>query len=551
MKVYEGLAKAFVAEGVTSVFGMMGDGNMYWMEALHNLGVNLLEVRHEGAGLGMADGWARLTNTPGVCTATCGPGVTQLATALVTAARARSPLVAFVGESPTTDEEYSQRYDQSRFAEACEAGFVRVLSADQAYDAVRRAFYLAKLESRPIMLSAPMDTQQLTMDDDEEYITSAAVLPADAVAPNQRSVERAVALIANAHRPVIVVGRGAMWSDAGTAVLKLARRSGALIATTLQAKNWLADADPDFYAGISGFYGTRAAMELFQEADLVIGAGASLNRYTTEQGYLFPNARYIQIDVRPHELMGGGRAADLYVHADARLALEALDAELVSRGHSETGFRTPEVKQKLVNMHADTAEFPIEGDRVDPREVCLALDDVVPTDVQLVLGRGASAGFSTMLFNKPERPVLAGHWFGCIGQMLPAAMGALVAQGNRPTMVLDGDASIMMHLAELETAVRYEMPLLVVVMNDQALGSEYHKMKAHNRQAELATIPTPDLGSVAVSFGGRGRLATSVSEVREAASEWVAAKGLMVIDARISRNVVTIPYRRIHYGRDD
>src|SRR6266567_9430986 len=121
MKVYQGLAKAFVGEGTSAVFGMMGDGNMYWMEALHDLGVTLLEVRHEGAGLGMADGWARATHMPGVCTATCGPGVAQLATALVTAARAQSPLVAFVSESPTTDEEYIQRFDQSRFAEACEA----------------------------------------------------------------------------------------------------------------------------------------------------------------------------------------------------------------------------------------------------------------------------------------------------------------------------------------------------------------------------------------------------------------------------------------------
>ena len=551
MKVYEGLAKAFVAEGATAIFGMMGDGNMYWMEALHDLGVNLLEVRHEGAGLGMADGWARITNTPGVCTATCGPGVTQLATALVTAARARSPLVAFVGESPTTDEEYTQRYDQSRFAEACEAGFVRVLSPDQAYEAVRRAFYLAKLESRPILLSAPMDTQQLSMEDDEEYVPSSAVLPSEPTAPNPVALRRAAELVARASHPVIVVGRGAMWSGAGDAVLKLAQRIGALLATTLQAKNWLASADPDFHAGISGFYGTRAAMELFQEADVVVGVGASLNRYTTEQGYLFPNAKYIQIDARPHVLMGSGKAADVYVHADARLGVEALDAELASRGYSGTGFRTPEVKQRLVNQHADTAEFPIEADRVDPREVCLALEDVVPTDVQLVLGSGASAGFSTMLFNKPERQVLAGHWFGCIGQMLPAAMGALVALGNKPTLLLDGDASTMMHLAELETAVRYEMPLLVTVLNDQALGSEYHKMRAHNRQAELATIPTPDLGAVARSFGGRGTLASTVEQVRAAATEWVANQGLMVIDARISRNVVTIPYRRIHYGRDD
>src|SRR5205085_9732013 len=130
-----------------------------------------------------------------VCTATRGPGVTQLATALVTAARAQSPLVAFVGESPTADEEYNQRFDQSRFAEACETGFVRVLSPESAYDAVRKAFYLAKLESRPIMLSAPMDTQQKNMDDDEEYRLSSAILASDPVAPNPRSLERAAEMI--------------------------------------------------------------------------------------------------------------------------------------------------------------------------------------------------------------------------------------------------------------------------------------------------------------------------------------------------------------------
>jgi len=188
---------------------------------------------------------------------------------------------------------------------------------------------------------------------------------------------------------------------------------------------------------------------------------------------------------------------------------------------------------------------------VDPREVCLTLDRTLPIDVQLVMGSGASTGFTTMLFNEPGRRVVAGHFFGCIGQMLPAAMGAIVATGNTPTLLVDGDASTMMHLAELETAVRYDMPLLVTVLNDQALGSEYHKMKAHNRQADLATIPTPDLGGVCRAFGGRGCLATTVEEVTAAANDWLANKGVMVIDARISRNVITVPYRRLHYGRDD
>jgi thiamine pyrophosphate-dependent acetolactate synthase large subunit-like protein len=394
-----------------------------------------------------------------------------------------------------------------------------------------------------------MDTQQKTMDDDEEYVTSKTILGSTPIQPNPDSLERAAEIIAGSSKPLIIVGRGAIRSGAGEAVVRLAERIGALLATTLMAKSWLSR-EP-FYVGISGFYGTRTAMELFQEADCVIGVGASLNRYTTEHGYLYPNARYIHIDNKPHVLMGGGKAADCYLQADARLGVEALDSLLAARSFSSTGYRTPEVRQQLVNPYADTAEFPIEADRVDPREVCLALDEALPTDVQLVMGSGASTGFTTMLFNEPGRRVVAGHFFGCIGQMLPAAMGAIVATGNQPTLLVDGDASTMMHLAELETAVRYDMPLLVTVLNDQALGSEYHKMKAHDRQAELATIPTPDLGAVARSFGGRGCLATRPEDVRAAADEWLANKGVMVIDARISRNVITVPYRRLHYGRDD
>src|SRR3982074_1707922 len=145
MKVYQRLAQAFKAEGCTATFGMMGDGNMYWVSELHKIGVNVHEVRHEGAGLGMADGYARVTHTPGVCTATCGPGVTQLATGFVTAARASSPVVAFVGEYPRRDQDYVQRFDQGPFAAACESGFVRIETPEYTDEAIRKDFYLAKI----------------------------------------------------------------------------------------------------------------------------------------------------------------------------------------------------------------------------------------------------------------------------------------------------------------------------------------------------------------------------------------------------------------------
>jgi thiamine pyrophosphate-dependent acetolactate synthase large subunit-like protein len=549
MKVYQRLAQSFKAEGVSAVFGIMGDANMYWYSELDKLGVQLLEVRHEGAGLGMADGWARSTHTPGVASATCGPGTTQLATAFVVAARAESPLVAFCGEHPTTDDGYNQRFDNRGFAAACETGFVRLNSAESADDVVRKAFYLARLESRPIMFSAPMDIQQKDWDDDDPYQPSSTIMPKRAAGPDDASLQRALDLIASAKRPVIVAGRGARWSGAGDAILKLAERSGALIATSLMAKTWLSK-DP-FHIGVSGLYATKTAINLLQEADVVIGVGASLNRYTTEHGYLYPNAKFVHLDTKPHVLMGNSRSSDVYIQSDAKLGVEALEAALAKQNFKQTGYRTAEVKKKLVGHFRDTKEYPIEDGKVDPREVVATIDETVPTTISLLTGSGATGGFSNILFTKERPLVMASHFFGCIGQMMPAAMGAVVASGYKPHVLVDGDASVMMHLAEFDTMVRYKMPLLIVVLNNEALGSEYYKLDVHKMDKELSVVKTPDLGKVAQAFGGKGKLATSVEDVQKAAQEWAANPCPMIIDARIERAVVTLPYRRIHYGSDE
>ena len=549
MKVYQRLAESFKAEGVSAVFGIMGDANMYWYSELDKLGVQLLEVRHEGAGLGMADGWARSTHTPGVASTTCGPGTSQLATALLVASRAESPLVAFCGEHPTVDDGYNQRLDQGRFAAACETGFVPLNSAESTDDVVRKAFYLARLESRPIMFSAPMDIQQKAFEDDDPYQPSSTILPKRAAGPDPAALERALDIIAAAKKPVIVAGRGARWSGAGDAILKLAERTGALLATSLMAKTWLSK-DP-FHIGVSGLYATKTAIQLLQEADVVIGVGASLNRYTTEHGYLYPNAKFVHLDTKPHVLMGNSRSSDCYIQTDARAGVEALEAALSKRSFKQTGYRTAEVKKQLVGHFQDRAEFPIEDNKVDPREVVTTLDEIVPETISLLTGSGASAGFSNILFTKERPLVMASHFFGCIGQMMPAAMGAVVASGYKPHVLVDGDASVMMHLAEFDTMVRYKMPLLIVVLNNEALGSEYYKLDVHKMDKELSVIKTPDLGAVAKAFGGKGKLAKTIEDVRSAAAEWVANPCPMIIDARIERAVVTLPYRRIHYGRDE
>jgi acetolactate synthase I/II/III large subunit len=551
VKVYQRLASNFIAEGVTHMFGIMGDGNMYWMHELDKLGgVQMLEVRHEGAGLGMADGWARVTRTPGIATTTCGPGVSQLATGLITAARASSPLVAFCGEYPNNDDEYNQRLDQAAFAAGCETAFLRITSPEVADEVVRKAFYTAKLESRPVMISAPMDVQQKTFeDDDEPYQPSSAILPKRVIFPDPSDISRAADLVGKAKHPVIICGRGAMWSGAGPAVVKLADRIGALIGTSLMAKGWLAE--QEWYAGISGTYGARNSLKLFEGADCVIAVGATMNRYTTEHGYLYPEAKFVHIDVKPHVVMSGGKASECYVLADAKAGVEALEAELAKRQVKMAGYRTSEVKKLLQARNVDRAEFPIESGLVDAREIIHTLDEMLPPSIGVCTGSGATAGFSNMGFVKPRTLVLPGHFFGCIGQMLPAAMGVVVASGYKPHVLCDGDASVMMHLAEFETAVRYKMPLMVVCLNNESLGSEYYKLDAHKMKKDLSVITVPDLGKIGVAMGGRGKQVRSVEDLKQVTQEFIANPAPTLVDVRLDRSVITLPYRRIHYGRDE
>jgi len=549
MKVYERLSQAFKAEGTTNVFGMMGDGNMYWQYANHKNGIIMHEVRHEGVGLGMADGWARATRTPGVCTATCGPGTTQLATAFVTAARASSPVVAFCGEFPASDDEYTQRLDQAAFAHGCEAAFVRMSTPDAADDAVRKAFYIARTESRPVLLSVPMDYQQKEWEDDEPYLPSTAVIPSGVVMPHQSAIDKAADMLSKAKRPVILVGRGAMWANAGDEIRKLAQRSGALIATTLQAKNWLGD--DEYHIGISGTYATKTAMNLLEGSDVVVAIGASLNRYTTHNGLLYPESKFIHIDPKAHVMLSGAKGADHYVQADGKTGAAALEAELAKRNFKQVGYRTGEVKEKLANAWEDRREYELEPGTLDPRPLCLALDDLVPENISLFSGSGCTAGFTNILFRKQRPMVMAGHFFGCIGQMMPAAVGAVIATGNKPAILMDGDASTMMHIGDFDSMVRYKVPLLIFCMNNQCLGAEYYKLDAHDMKVDTSCIETADLGAVARAFGGRGALCRTVEEVKKATAEWVANPGPMIIDVRVSRSVVTLPYRRIHYGEDE
>jgi thiamine pyrophosphate-dependent acetolactate synthase large subunit-like protein len=282
----------------------------------------------------------------------------------------------------------------------------------------------------------------------------------------------------------------------------------------------------------------------------VIAVGASLNSFTTDSGQLYRQARYVQIDTAAQVVMGNGRRADCYIRADAAAALAALIRVLDERAVKIEGFHTASVRERLSAAEREQSQYAREPDRVDPREAVRVIDAELPEEIPLVLGSGHQVDFGTMLFSRP-REVLSNYgMFGAIGQAPLLTIGAIVARGGKPAFVVEGDASFIMHLPEFETACRYGLPLLAIIMNDEGLGAEYHKSRAHGLDPDLATIPTPDLGRVAVALGGRGALARTVPELAAALRDYLGDPAPTVIDVRISRKALSTRYQRAGYGAD-
>lgn len=544
------LAQAFAAEGCDTLFTLMGDANMYWSEAMSRLpGMNVIHARHEHCAVAMADGYARATGKVGVASTTCGPGFTQIMTGLTIAARAAVPLVVFAGDSPISAAFYLQQIDMAPLAAATGSGFIPVRSVDRALDCVREAFHQAQLERRPVVLSIPMDLQKQPWPHFMDYSPSAEWLPTpQRPAPDPALVERLCDMIAEAERPILIAGRGAKLSGARAAIESLAEATGALLATSLQAKG-LFTGHP-FALDIAGAYSSDFARERFAEADLVIGIGVGLGAYTTESGYLYPGARTVQVDTAPRGLWQGLRTADLHIRADALAAAEAVTNRLAQRGiGARSAFRGAELARAIATDHPDRKDFAIAPGTVDPRRAMEELDAIVPKDWEVVIGGGHYFGIAmTHLKGRAAERYHVVSDFGAIGNGLPAAIGVAAARGDGKVLLIEGDGSLLMHIQELETIRRHGIRLLMAIINDGGYGAEIHKFRAHGMSAATVVHGRGDLAGAANGFGVRGATINATGRMAGLFAEHQAANGAGLWDVHTDDTVVSRPYRRIHYG---
>ena len=384
MKVNEALADALAIEAAGPIFGLMGDANMpVWGALCKDSRTRMVWSRDDGAAILMADGYSKATGKLGVVTVTCGPGLANGANAILTAARAGTPLVVFTGEY--TDDGGKgglQALDQRQFAQACEAEFRPLARLDSLAEDIAEGFFTARTRQCPVILNMPAALWEAELPRDWDYRASSAFIPSQSHAPPEEALAEVVAALAVAKRPVLVAGRDAILADAKGDIERLGDRIGALLATSLVAKG-LFDGHP-WDVGISGSFSSAPTEKLMAEADFVLGIGASMNFFTSEGGMLFPSAQVARIDVKPFPAAIGA-IPGLYLQGDARKTTLALLRALEARGVKGEGFRTAASRDV---MNASPEQLPRPTDGLDPRELMRVLSRCLPTNAQVVCGAG-------------------------------------------------------------------------------------------------------------------------------------------------------------------
>jgi thiamine pyrophosphate-dependent acetolactate synthase large subunit-like protein len=538
---YRVLAEAFVKEGVTVVFALTGDGNMYWEAAYTEApGTRTINVRHEHAAVAMASAYARVADTVGVASVTCGPGVTQISTALVTAVQARIPLVIFAGESPLHGGWYNQSIDLGPIVTATGARYIPVHSTKRLHDCVLEAFHHARSRNEPVVLGVPFDLQRENIENPGEYVPSTTFLPDCGPRwPHPEYLASAVERLLGARRIVVIAGRGARGAGARGACIRLAERVNGALATTLPMRGLFAGHPRDI--GTAGSFGHPATDEALRQADLVIAVGASLRGYTSDHGRVFPPEKVLQIDEYPSGFARGRATAAMFLAADATLGVGAL-ADAVAQAHPApewTGWGVEDYARRLRTEPLDPTEYPVEQGTLDPRAVIAALDAALPKEWGCVNSSGHSSYFSAHMYDRPGGTFLTIREFGAIGNGLGYAAGMATARPDLPTVLLEGDGGLMVHIQELETIRIQGWKILICVLNDGAYGAEIHKLRADGLSDKGGVYGRNDLARMAEGFGIRGAVVDRLEALPGLIEEFQRGEGSMLLDIQISDEVVS------------
>ncbi|WP_030948228.1 thiamine pyrophosphate-binding protein [Streptomyces sp. NRRL S-646] len=532
MKVAEAVGRALVASGIDHVFGVVGSGNFHLTNAMTAAGARFVAARHEGGAATMADAYARTSGEAAALSVHQGPGMTNALTGITEAAKSRTPLLVLAAEA--TAQRSNFRIDQAVLAHSVGAVTARVTTAHDAVEQARAALQRARHERRTVLLNLPLEVQALDVPD--AALLDAHPMPVrEPVEPSEAAVAELVRALERARRPVFVAGRGARTNGSRDALLALADRYGALLATSAVARGLFHASR--YSLDVSGGFASPLAVELIRGADLIVGWGCALNMWTMRHGSLIgPDATVVQVDDDP-EALGAHRQITLGVTGDVeRTARRSCEAA----GESRAGYRTPDVTEALA-ARVRWRDMPYEDEgtreRIDPRTLSIALDDILPAERVVGVDSGNFMGYPSAYLSVPDHNGFCfTQAFQSIGLGLATTIGAALAQPGRLPVAALGDGGALMSAVELDTVRRLGLPMVVVVHNDEAYGAEVHHFGPDGFPLDTVTFPETDIAAIARGYGFEAVTVRTPADLK-AVQDWVAGprSAPLLIDAKVTR----------------
>ncbi|OAT15374.1 acetolactate synthase large subunit [Buttiauxella noackiae ATCC 51607] len=515
---------ALRAQGVETVFGYPGGAIMPVYDALYDGGVEHLLCRHEQGAAMAAIGYARSTGKTGVCIATSGPGATNLITGLADALLDSVPVVAITGQvaAPFIGTDAFQEVDVLGLSLACTKHSFLVESFDDLPRVLAEAFEIANSgRPGPVLVDIPKDIQ-LAQGELEPWLSTVE----NGFEMPHAELQQAREMIANARKPMLYVGGGVGMAQAVPALREFIAVTNMPSTVTLKGLGAV-PADNPFYTGMLGMHGTKAANLAVQECDLLIAVGARFDdRVTGKLNTFAPHAKVIHMDIDPAEL-GKLRQAHVGLQGDLAQLLQALQQPL----------EIAEWQQEVATLRAENPwRYDHPGQPIFAPLLLKQISDRKPHDCVVTTDVGQHQMWTAqhMSFTRPEN-FITSSGLGTMGFGLPAAVGAQVARPNDTVICISGDGSFMMNVQELGTVKRKQLPLKIVLLDNQRLGMvrQWQQMFFSERYSETNLSDNPDFLMLASAFGIPGLHITRKDQVEAAIDTMLNSDGPFMLHVSI------------------
>ncbi|TXH34232.1 MAG: sulfoacetaldehyde acetyltransferase [Rhodospirillaceae bacterium] len=546
----EAFVETLVAQGVKHVFGIVGSAYMDALDIFEPAGIRFISVAHEQGAAHMADGYSRASNKHGVCIAQNGPGITNFVTAVAAAYWAHSPVVVITPEtgSNTIGLGGFQETEQLPIFSKITKFQAHVSRQDRLAELTGRCFDLAMTERGPTQLNIPRDVFYGEVD-----VTIPKPIRIERGAGGVDSLDQAAKILAEAKFPVIIAGGGVVMADAQAKAIKLAEYLSAPVVTSYLHNDAFPAGHP-LLCGPLGYQGSKAAMKVIQQADVVLALGSRLGPFGTlpqhDIDYWPKNAKLIQVDSN-HRVIGLVKPITVGVCGDAGAAageildrLETMNEKIASRGNKDA--RLAEVKKQQDAWEGELTEWSMkDGSPIAPRRALRELEKAMPKNAMVTtdIGNICSVSNSYLRFDKPKS-FFAAMSFGNCGYAFPTAIGAKVAAPDRPAVAYVGDGAWGMSLQETLTCVRENIPVTAVVFNNGQWGAEKKNQIDFYADRYVGTnLNNPSFAGIARAMGAEGITVDHPDQIGDALKKATGSNKCTILEVMVTQELGD-PFRR-------